>query len=126
MFGRNRRNRVEETLAEGEADTGKSFEQAAVRLPMVTINISLIATVPVVLFHFPCTVHSSILSTEAEDTSAMSVPIYESVWSSIPKEQFMSALSASTVEILLASSVLNFLGSSAITLIADDTISFRS
>jgi len=46
-------------LAENDGDAGKRCEQAAVRLPTVTINISFIATVPAV-FHFPYTVYSSL------------------------------------------------------------------
>jgi hypothetical protein len=85
------RNRVEETLAEVDADAGKSCEQVAVRLPLVTINISLIATVPADLFHFSCTVYSSILRPDVVDTSETSVPIYENVRPNFPKEQFLFA-----------------------------------
>jgi hypothetical protein len=45
------------------------------------------AKVPAVLFHFLYTVYSSILRTEAVDTSETSVPIYETVRLNIPKEQ---------------------------------------
>lgn len=70
-------------------------------MPIVTINISLIATVPVVLFHFPYRVCSSILRTEAVDTSETSVPFKKLYGLTSQKSNFcVLSVSAVTCDIV--------------------------
>jgi hypothetical protein len=103
MFGRNCRKQSRRDAGRQRCGCREElWAGSCVRLPMVTINISLIATLPVVLFHFTCTVYSSILGTEAVDTPETSVPIYETVRPNIPKEQFLSSLSPPLLQILVA------------------------